>query len=291
MNKIYPALLLIFLLLSCSQSDKSEGDKIITVSIAPFKYFVDEISGGDFKVNVMVPAGADPHIYEPYPDQISKLRRSVAYISNGYLGFEMIWLKRFYETNPGMMKISLGDKIDLLDTSHDHSGDNVEVADPHYWVSPKCALNIASSVRVLLSDLNPQGRQKYEANYMILNAKIKEVDSLAQKLFGGIKNRSFMIFHPNLGYLARDYGLHEISVEIEGKEPSPSRMMDLIDIARKDDIKTIFVQKEFDTKNAKAIADEISAKVKIIDPLSVNWLKTTTDIINALHTSMIESSN
>ena len=81
-----------------------------------------------------------------------------------------------------------------------------------------------------------------------------------------------MIFHPNLGYLARDYGLEEIAVEYEGKEPPPSRMKELIDRARADRIKTIFVQREYDTKNARAIAHEIGAKVKIIDPLSEDWM-------------------
>ena len=290
MNKNYPAFFLILLLLSCNRSVNNEREKTITVSIAPFKFFVDEISGGDFNVNVMVPAGADPHIYEPFPKQINELRKSVAYISNGYLGFEMTWLNRFYETNSTMMKLSLGEKIDPLNAHHDHAGDNVESADPHYWVSPKCAKIIAASVRDLLCNLNPEGKQKYEANYLILIPKIEKVDSIAQNLFTGLKNRSFMIFHPNLGYLARDYDLEEISVEFEGKEPPPSRIKELIDRARIDDLKTIFVQKEYDTKNAKAIAIEISAEVEIIDPLSENWLKTTTEIINALQTSMIKSS-
>ena len=81
------------------------GDRIITVSIAPFKYFVEEIADSDFRVNIMVPPGSDPHVYEPFPDQINKLRKSEAYISNGYLGFEMTWLERFYETNNTMKKL------------------------------------------------------------------------------------------------------------------------------------------------------------------------------------------
>ena len=290
MNKICPALLLMLLLLSCNQAVNNEGEKTITVSIAPFKFFIDEIAGGDFNVNVMVPAGADPHIYEPFPQQIRKLRKSVAYLSNGYLGFEMTWLNRFYETNPTMIRLSLGEKMEPLNAHHDHTGDNIESADPHYWVSPKCAMIIAASVRDLLCKLNPEGKQKYESNYMSLIPKIEKVDSMAQNIFTGLKNRSFMIFHPNLGYLARDYNLEEISVEYEGKEPSPQRMKALIDRARKDNLNTIFVQKEYDTKNAKAIADEINAQVKIIDPLSENWLKSTTEIINALQISMIKSS-
>ena len=99
-----------------------------------------------------------------------------------------------------------------------------------------------------------------------------------------------MIYHPNLAYIARDYSLEEIPVEFEGKEPSPSRMKELIDRARKDNIRTIFVQREYDTKNAKAIAGEIGARVILIDPLSENWQKSTMDIIDALHKSLLESS-
>jgi zinc transport system substrate-binding protein len=289
MRKIFCVLLSVFLF-SCGNQVSDRGSRIITVSIAPFKYFVNEIAGDDFKVNVMVPAGSNPHIYEPFPEQINMLRRSEAYISNGYLGFEMTWLDRFYETNKTMKKLSLGDKIDPLVSAHQHKGDNVEGADPHYWVSPKCAMIIASSVKEFLCQLNPVQKEKYTANYENLIVKIKEIDKKAQELFSGTKNKSFMIYHPNLGYLARDYGLEEISVEYEGKEPPPSRMKELIDRARMDGLKTIFVQREYDTKNAKAIANEIGAEIKIIDPLSGDWQKSTIDIINAVHNSLIESS-
>jgi zinc transport system substrate-binding protein len=289
MRKIFCFLIVVFII-SCGRQRANTGERIITVSIAPFKYFVEEIAGDDFKVNVMVPAGANPHIYEPFPEQINKLRRSVAYISNGYLGFEMTWLDRFYEANKTMKRLSLGDKIDPLVSGHHHEGNHVEGADPHYWVSPKCALIMATSVKEFLCELNPSQKQKYEVNYNSLVSKIQEVDNKALELFSGMKNRSFMIFHPNLGYLARDYGLEEIPVEYEGKEPPPSRLKELIDRARKDGLKTIFVQREYDTKNAKAIADEIGAEVKIIDPLSEDWQKATMDIINALHNSLTESS-
>jgi len=107
MRKLFFFLIICFTI-SCGHDVADSGNKIITVSIAPFKYFVEEIAGNDFTVNIMVPAGADPHIYEPFPEQINKLRKSVAYISNGYLGFEMTWLDRFYETNRTMKRLSLG---------------------------------------------------------------------------------------------------------------------------------------------------------------------------------------
>ncbi|MEI6048038.1 MAG: zinc ABC transporter substrate-binding protein [Bacteroidota bacterium] len=289
MRKMFCFLILVFII-SCGHQGTDAVSRIITVSIAPFKYFVEEIAGDDFKINVMVPAGSNPHIYEPFPEQISKLRSSVAYISNGYLGFEMTWLDRFYETNKTMKRLSLGDKIDPVVSAHHREGDHIEGADPHYWVSPKCALIMASSVKEFLCELNPLQKQKYEANYQSLVSQIQEVDKKAQELFSTVPNRSFMIYHPNLVYLARDYGLEEIPVEYEGKEPSPSGMKDLIDRARKERLKIIFVQREYDTKNAKAIANEIGAEIKIIDPLSEDWQKATIDIIIAVHNSLIESS-
>jgi zinc transport system substrate-binding protein len=266
------------------------GGRIITVSIAPYKYFVKAIGGDEFSVNIMVPAGANPHIYEPFPKQIFNLRKSEGYISNGYLGFELTWLDRFYDANRTMKKLSLSKNIEPLYSGIHHEGDHVEGADPHYWVSPKCALIMASSVRDFMCELNPVNSSKYESNYQELLTRIQDLDNKAAKLFSGVQTRSFMIFHPNLGYLARDYGLEEISVEYEGKEPPPSRMKELIDRARNDGIRTIFVQREYDTKNANAIANEIGAKVLIIDPLSADWLESTSEIITSLYNSLNESS-
>jgi zinc transport system substrate-binding protein len=289
--------LILIIATSCGRQSTNQGEKIITVSIAPFKYFIEAIADNDFVVNVMVPAGSDPHVYEPFPEQIAKLRKSVGYISNGYLGFEMNWLDRFYETNRFMKKLSLGDNIDPIAGEHhhegeqQHGGEHIEGADPHYWVSPVCAAIIAHDVRDFLILLNPAGSTKYETNYQILLGKIQDLDKRARELFGSVQNKSVMIYHPNLAYIARDYGLTEIPVEFEGKEPSPSRLRELIDLARKDNLKTVFVQREYDKKNANAIADEIGAVLKIIDPLSEDWLTATSDIINSLYKSLIESIN
>jgi zinc transport system substrate-binding protein len=201
----------------------------------------------------------------------------------------MTWLGRFYEINKTMKKLSVGEKIDPIESGHHHEGKQREGVDPHFWVSPECALTIASSVRDLLTELNPSEKQKYESNYTILILRIGEADKEARTLFSEFPGKAFMIYHPNLAYLARDYGLKEISVEFEGKEPPPSRLKELIDLARTENLTTIFVQKEYDSKNANAIAHEIGAKVRVIDPLSENWYESTMDIIRALHKSFTEN--
>ena len=276
----------LLIVLSCNQSGSYSGEKIITVSIPPFKYFIEAIGGNDFVVNVMVPSGANPHIYEPVPEQITNLRKSVAYVSDGYLGFEMTWLDRFYETNPNMKKLSLGKNIDLIKPEGSTASENVEGADPHFWVSPICALKMADEVRSLLIDINPDKREKYEHNYANLIKLINVIDRKARVLFDSNKNKSFMTFHPTLGYLARDYGLNQIAIENEGKEPTPSSLKELIDIGKAQKIKVIFVQREYDTKNAKAIAAETGAVLETIDPLSENWPESEQQIISAIYNSL-----
>jgi len=274
------------MMFSCSGNRSGNEQMIITVSIPPFRYFVEEIADHDFTVNIMVPPGSNPHIYEPVPKQIDRLRRSKAYISNGFLGFEQTWLNRFYEINSTMARLSLGNNIVPILTEHEHEGEHAEGADPHYWVSPKCAMGMASSVREILCRLNPEASVRYESNYISLVSQISGLDSLARELFSAYQGRSFMIYHPNLAYIARDYGLEEIPVEFEGKEPPPSRLKELIDLAREKKIMTIFVQREYDTRNAKAIADEIGADLEIIDPLSPDWEQATEDLITALYRSL-----
>lgn len=286
MMKRLVVILAAVIMISCNRNQAGTEKPVITVSIAPYKYFVEQIAGDDFRVNVMVPAGSNPHIYEPFPVQVADLRKSVAYISNGYLGFEETWLDRFYEMNRKMVKLSLAENITPIASEHSHSdGDHVEGADPHYWVSPKAALVMAQSVEELLVKLNPASAGKYRANSEILLEKIKNTDRKAAELFSTMPNRAFMIYHPNLAYLARDYGLREIPVEFEGKEPPPSRMKELIDLARQEKITVIFVQKEYDAKNANAIASEINSKVEIIDPLSEDWEKSVIEIIMGVYNS------
>jgi zinc transport system substrate-binding protein len=287
-------LLLAIISVSCGRKNPENNLPVITVSISPYKFFIDRISGGDYNVNIMVPPGSNPHIYEPYPKQIDLLRRSVAYISNGLLGFEMTWLDRFYEINPAMQKLDLSKGIVLIDSGHDHEGDHdhgeshTESADPHYWVSPACAMIMVDSIAAFLSKVNPSSAEKYLSNGAALREKIALLHTYSDSILKPFQGRSFMIYHPNLAYVARDFGLTEVAVEFEGKEPPPSQLKSLIDMARKERINAVFVQKEYDAKNAKAIADEIDAEVHVIDPLAENWMEATTEIIRLLEDSLKE---
>ena len=118
---------------------------------------------------------------------------------------------------------------------------------------------------------DPANEPLYLSNYEMLTQKINTTDSTIQALLQNAATRAFIIYHPALGYFARDYGLHQYSIEFEGKNPSPSQVKQLVDLARKEKINTVFIQRGFDAKNARVIADEIDADLFEIDPMSYKW--------------------
>lgn len=285
---------LLLFLVGCNRAGSGGDTRIITVTISPLKYFVEAIGGNDFIVNVMVPAGASPHTYEPMPDQIVGLSKSIAFVSDGYLGFELTWMDRFKEINPGMKHLVLAESQDLIFSEaapeiadeHQHEG-----VDPHFWISPVSGRIIAESVKNLLVELYPEHNELYNKNLASLLDTIDTLDNKAKELLSGLPERSFMIFHPALAYIARDYNLNQIAVEYEGKEPSPSQLKDIIDLGKSTKTKFIIIQKEFDRKYADEIALEIGAKVYVIDPLSEDWPGSVLSIITTLHESMSTNYN
>ena len=270
---------LMFIVASCGSPPAKDDGRVITVSIPPFAYFIEAVAGDDFKVNVMLPPGADHHIWEPLPAQINALAGSEAFIINGQLGFEQAWMGRFREINQDMKILDLSQNIDLIELrgeekEEDNNGHEVHLhggPDPHYWMSPVSAYVIAEDVKNFLTQLNPASAQKYAAGLKALQNNIARVDSTLREELSGASSTTFMIYHPALAYMARDYGLEQISFEDEGKSPSPARMKALIDIARDKGINIIFIQAEYDLRNAESLAGETGAGLIVINPMNRDW--------------------
>ena len=283
-----------FLFGSCSnRSHKSSaGDQsdssAVFVSILPLKYFAKKIIGDRFPVEVMVPPGASPETYEPTPRQMEKLSQASAYFAVGHLGFETAWLKRIREANPNMEVFFTDTGINLIKGDTLERGDHVhkEGIDPHIWTSPKQAKQIAINIFEGMVAIDPGNREYYYQNLQKLFDEIARVDHEVSLKLDLIKGKRFLIFHPSLGYLARDYGLIQESIEFEGKSPSPKHMQEIVDQARKQHIKLILIQKQFDKADAETIAKEIHADVVQIDPLDEDWPKETLSIAAKLFDSL-----
>jgi zinc transport system substrate-binding protein len=279
----------VFLVTSCGSPSGKNEQRVVTVSIPPFAWFVEGIADNDFEVSVMLPPGADHHIWEPLPVQINSLATSEAFIMNGQLGFEKSWMGRFREINPGMKILDLSQNIDLIyddaveKKDHSDRDDHLHGGpDPHYWMSPVSAYLIAEDIKDFLTGLNPRSSDKYKANLDSLERVITHVDSLLRSAVASTSYRTFMIYHPALGYIARDYGLQQVSFEDEGKSPSPARMKELIDFAKDKGIHIIFIQAEYDIRNAQSLSSETGAELVVINPMNRDWPSAVIEVANAL---------
>ena len=253
-------------------SDKG-NERTITVSILPFKYFTEAIVGDHYRINVVVPPGASPATYEPTPSVVDGIRRSDAIIFDGFLGFELAWMERLKSVNPKMKTVVMADGIDLISSDSHRHGEHMHYSgvDPHFWMSPQIAIQLSGHIKDMVTEIDPANAGDYEQNWIALLQELNNTKAYLDSILVKISGSSFMIFHPALSYLAREYGLNQMPVEVEGKEPSPSDLKKFIDQGREGNIRIIFVQREFDRKNAMTIARELDAGLMEIDPLSVNW--------------------
>jgi len=282
--------ILVFFLL-CTFSGAAESS-IVFVSILPQKYFVEQISKGVFDVEVMVKPGASPATYEPKPSQMVKLSASLAYFAIG-VPFENTWLGKISAVNPEMKIVHTDKGIEKIAMAEHHQdeGKNSQgveyhkknnhghgIPDPHIWLSP---ILVKKQVEVILETLKiiaPEHAPFFEENCMSFLANVDMLDVELRKTFAGKEGMQFMVFHPSWGYFAREYGLKQVAIELEGKTPKPVQLEHIILHARANDIRVIFAQPQFSLKNAKLVAREIDGEVITTDPLAMDWFANLRDV-------------
>lgn len=249
-----------------SGTEKPAGTVTVTVTISPYKYFVDQIAKGKVDVNVMVPNGNNPETYEPYAQQMMELSKSALYLKVGSIGFEQTWMKKLQDNAPEMKVIDTSVGIKPAKTP----GGNI---DPHVWMSCSNARIIASNILKALCELEPKNKAFFEKNYQSLLSIIDKRDSTIKESFKKDPDlvRKFVIYHPILTYFARDYQLEQLAIEEEGREPSAAQLKSLIERARKEKIKYCLIQAEFANRNTTTFINESHTKPMNINPLQGEW--------------------
>ena len=260
----------------------------ITVSIPPQQYLVERVGGDRVEVNVMVAPGADPHTYEPKPEQLRALSRAAAYLTIG-VEFEEAWMNRISAANTEMQVVDMTEGIERMPATDTHGGEQGEHLDPHVWLSPRLVRVQAQNVFETLAELDPAHRAAYQANLDALLADIDALDAVIRETLANAPSRKFMVFHPSWGYFARDYGLQMISIEVGGQEPSAAELAALISEARQGDIKVVFAQPELSTRTAETIASELGGQVLLISPLEKDWLENMRQVAAAFASALDES--
>ncbi|NQU84743.1 MAG: zinc ABC transporter substrate-binding protein [Mariniphaga sp.] len=269
-------IILALIVVSCGSEKKSNADKekpVVTVSILPQKTFIEKIAGNDFKVNVLIPPGASPAAYTLLPSQLIDIANSVAWFRIGYIGFEYSWKEKISQVNTKMEVYDLSEGLDLVAGKKEIHGDHVHLrgVDPHIWMSPMMVKEMAKKIRNILSEINPEGADKYMNGY---NNFIKEIDELQvdlKSMFQGMDGKTIIVFHPSLTYFAREYGLNQVSLESGGKEPTPQHIKEVVDLAIEQNLRIIYIQSEFDREHARIFAEEINGEIIQVSPLNPNW--------------------
>lgn len=276
---IYIAALL--LAVGCTTPPPQPTEPTIYVSIAPLRSLVEAITEQDFPVEVLVPAGASPENFELTPKQYIALNEAQWIFSTGLITFETTLLHKLPE---GARIIDLSRGIELIagTCSHHHHGHaHAHGVDPHTWTSPRALQLMSRTIYEAIHNEHPDS-VRYTQNFNRLQERLEALDRAIEAQISASGVEQFIVYHPALTYYARDYGLRQISIEEEGKEPSAKRLAELIRTARAEGIRTVLVQRQFPRSSVEAVADDMEAEVVEFDPLAENVIENIAHITDLI---------
>jgi zinc transport system substrate-binding protein len=274
---LFTRLLLCLLPLLASLAQAGVTPLAVSVSVLPQKYLVERVGGRWVKVYTMVSGGKDPHTFEPTPAQVAQLAQAQLYFATG-MSFEQAWLgklrsgktTRVVDMRQG---IKLRQQEEMLELNSGHEHEEHGGSDPHVWTSPANLRIIAATIqRELGKSLPAESQSELQQNTQNL---LRDIERSEQKIKAQLAKspvKRFMVFHPSWGYFADAYGLQQLPIEYEGKEPGPRTLAQIIRIGKREQIKVVFVQPQFSARAASNIASGLNARVEKLDDLAENVL-------------------
>lgn len=295
---------LAFALPSAAQNETSDRLHVV-VSILPQAYFVERIGGEQVDAEVLVGPGQSPHAYDLTPKQLEGLSRAKVYFRIG-IDFETALVPRIQRLFKDLNIVDLRTGVPLrtltaaeVCVEAEHAGHGESHAeephahagrpDPHIWLNPLLVKTQARTICDALVKLDPQHAADYRKNLAAFEADLDRVHADIAKTLAPLKGRELFVFHPAFGYFADAYGLKQVPVEIEGKEPTAKQLAELIARAKADHVRVIFVQPQFSRKSAEAIAQAIGGAVVPIDDLARDYLKNLEDIAAKIKAGLEQS--
>ncbi|MDZ7642616.1 MAG: zinc ABC transporter substrate-binding protein [Desulfurivibrio sp.] len=263
----------------------------VAAGIPPLGYLLERLGGDAVAATILLPAGSDPHTFEPSPGQVAQLARAELYFSLN-MPFEQLLLRkiaagpRVVKVDGGIKKLPLAghhheaprhsDDHDDHDDHHDHAQADAQhhdhatsgEHDPHVWLSPIGLAKIAAHIKDALVQVDPPRAAFYRDNYRELAAELEQLHTSISELLAPVAGHTIYVYHPAFGYFTNAYNLRQRAVEIGGKTPTPRQLQSLIKQARRDGVRVIFVQPQFDRQSAATIARAIDGEVVALDPLA-----------------------
>jgi len=312
---------LVFAFFGTSVSNGSEVAKTrVFVSILPQVFFVSQVGGIDVEVKVLVDPGKDPHTFELTPKSMIDISQADVFFALG-LPFERAIIKKLKGTSGRVRIVDTTKGVEFLPLLHDHEEENrgsrgekhpeahgkaagshhsrsdshshpdyaattqgadERQRDPHTWLDPNLVKIQAENMARALTLINPSRADYYRENLDKFVRDLEKLDGELAQALAPFRGQRFYVYHPAFGYLAARYGLVQVPVEIEGKEPGPKHLATLIRSAKKEGVKIIFVQPQFSKKSEQALSDAIQGSVIAIDALSDDYFNNMRGIAEKL---------
>lgn len=239
--------------------------RTLMVSIPPQKFLARRIGGALVEVRVMLEPGHAPETYEPTPRQMVGLAGAQLYFSIG-VPFESAWLPEIARQNSTLEIVECCARfLPVQAEAHGHG-------DPHVWMDPMQFHYAAQLIHDALVQRDPGNRPLYDRNYRELGEELTRLDRDLRELLADRRIDEFIISHGALGPLAVAYGLKQVALDAGGREMGPRALAGVVELARRQDIRIVFVQKQHGRGPAEALAREIGAELVDIDPLAGNYL-------------------
>ncbi|MCB9464724.1 MAG: zinc ABC transporter substrate-binding protein [Candidatus Eisenbacteria bacterium] len=250
-------------LAACGGAPEPEPGRkpLVLVTVPPQAEFVEKIAGPLVEVEVLVPPDADPHTFEPTIEQMRAVSRASLYFLIGHpaLEFEALWRDRLAREGTNLRFVNGSEGLSLIPD------------DPHVWLSPRATRTLAANLANALEELLPENKDRIQSGLQAFLDEEQELDAEIRAMLAPTERKTFLVYHAAWGWFAQDYGLTQIAIERGHVHPGPSHIASMLDRAREEGIRVVFVQPQVGTQQAESFANEIGGRVVRVDPLDRHW--------------------
>jgi zinc transport system substrate-binding protein len=264
------------------------GKLLVAATIVPLGDFCQKLGGDLVQVQVLIPPGASPHVFEPAPSVMAKASQAQVFV---YIGAGMEpWADKLLHSRgrDRLVVVEAVQGVPLLKDTHEHhheeaekpghtgrhheaeeSADLHQTGNPHIWLDPVLAQDICRKIARAFIQADSGHRAQYEANLKNYLAALDELNREIETRARGWRLRDYVCFHPAFTYFARRYNLHEVGVieAAPGREPTPRHLQKLVAAIRRYGIKVVFAEPQLNPRVAEVVAQEAGVKVLMLDPM------------------------
>lgn len=258
----------------------------VAVSVPPLAEFAERVGGDRVAIQVLVGPGQNPHSFEPTARQVEGLTGAQLFWRVG-MPFEEAWIARLRGQNPALQVLDAREGLALADAGasagHPHAhGDDQGHHDPHVWTSPALVVAMLPRLAEALARIDPAEAEGYRARAAAYAGELAALDAELRRVLAPLEHRRFLVYHPAWGEFAAAYGLEQVAIEQDGKEPGARRLAALATQARRDGVRVIFLQPQSSARSAQTLAREIGARIVVVDSLARDYAGTLRTLARAI---------